>query len=382
MAPVKLAAEQAITMPRCIYTDRALSQSQTLATKLFNQPLYILQQLSNTVGLARLIIVITISCLLGITMGLGALRSYQATATLPTTSFAAPGKVSYCSYASFIAIINFAWWLLAVCLALLIAANLVWLTIAFLFESALYMGVMSMPENAESSAASYAAARQVVGGLAMYSSTIAPVVAKDATIGTMPEDLVHVLAALALMGLGCLWQLMNLSANFAHARRDIQDLQKSNPVFMTGDAVASVQATLTVLSSKKSPAKVTAEEDQDTQQHTSLDTSAIFPSISASSAAAEGMTADEEPAFEVPAAAFSVYTETYDDKPIMPALDSHAMTPASVRPTPRQSEATDVGSVRGTTFNTTAQRYAAYRLRAAQAAAAKGSGTERKQWIR
>lgn len=54
----------------------------------------------------------------------------------------APGKVSYCLYASFIAIVNFAWWLLAVCLALLIAVNLVWLTIAFLFESALYMGVM------------------------------------------------------------------------------------------------------------------------------------------------------------------------------------------------------------------------------------------------
>lgn len=55
---------------------------------------------------------------------------------------AAPGKASYRSYASLIAIINFAWWLLALCLALLIAVNLVWLTIAFLFESALYMGVM------------------------------------------------------------------------------------------------------------------------------------------------------------------------------------------------------------------------------------------------
>jgi hypothetical protein len=44
-----------------------------------------------------------------------------------------------------------------------------------------------VPENAESSAASYAAARQVVGGLALYSSTIAPVVAKDTNLGTMPE---------------------------------------------------------------------------------------------------------------------------------------------------------------------------------------------------
>jgi thiosulfate reductase cytochrome b subunit len=48
------------------------------------------------------------------------------------------------------------------------------------------------------------------------------------------QDLVHVLAALALMGLGCLWQLMNLSANFAHARRDIRGLQQSNPDFVAG----------------------------------------------------------------------------------------------------------------------------------------------------
>lgn len=86
-----------IALYRYIYTDRALSESQTLAAKLFNQPLYILQQLSNTVGLARLIIVITVSCLLGITMGLGALRSYQATATLPTTLC---GESSRCTRSS------------------------------------------------------------------------------------------------------------------------------------------------------------------------------------------------------------------------------------------------------------------------------------------
>jgi hypothetical protein len=102
---------------------------------------------------------------------------------------------------------------------------------------------------------------------------------------------------------------------------------------------------------------------QDTQQHTSLDTSAIFPSISA---AAEATAVDEEPAYEVPAPAFSVYTETYDDKPIVPVLDMSCIASVSARPTSRQSEVTDAGSVRSTTFNTTAQRYAAYRLRAAQ----------------
>lgn len=38
------------------------------------------------------------------------------------------------------------------------------------------------------------------------------------------QNLVHTLAALALMGLGCLWQLMNMSANFAHARRDMGEV--------------------------------------------------------------------------------------------------------------------------------------------------------------
>lgn len=40
----------------------------------------------------------------------------------------------------------------------------------------------------------------------------------------MLQALVHALAALALMGLADLWLLMNLSANFAHARRDIREL--------------------------------------------------------------------------------------------------------------------------------------------------------------
>jgi hypothetical protein len=38
------------------------------------------------------------------------------------------------------------------------------------------------------------------------------------------------------MGLGCLWQLMNASANFAHARRDMREAPGRNEPaqFLTG----------------------------------------------------------------------------------------------------------------------------------------------------
>jgi hypothetical protein len=57
------------------------------------------------------------------------------------TPAGAPGKLSYGSYAGFTAILNFGWWLLTIVVALMIAGNLVWLTVAFLFNSALTMGV-------------------------------------------------------------------------------------------------------------------------------------------------------------------------------------------------------------------------------------------------
>lgn len=40
------------------------------------------------------------------------------------------------------------------------------------------------------------------------------------------QSLVHALAALALMGVADLWLIMNLSAQFAHAKRDLRDLKK------------------------------------------------------------------------------------------------------------------------------------------------------------
>ena len=41
------------------------------------------------------------------------------------------------------------------------------------------------------------------------------------------QHLVHALAALALMGVADLWLLMNLSAQFAHAKRDLKDLWRA-----------------------------------------------------------------------------------------------------------------------------------------------------------
>lgn len=55
------------------------------------------------------------------------------------------------------------------------------------------------------------------------------------------QTLVHVLAALALMGLGCLWLLMNLSAEFAHARRDMRELPGRSPTALTRDVLTAIQ---------------------------------------------------------------------------------------------------------------------------------------------
>jgi hypothetical protein len=75
---------------------------------------------------------------------------------------------------------------------------------------------------------------------------------------------VHVLAALALMGLGCLWLLMNLSAEFAHARRDARELPGRSPTALTQESIAAIQATpFSATSSKKgrtSPTKATRDQ--------------------------------------------------------------------------------------------------------------------------
>lgn len=53
----------------------------------------------------------------------------------------APGKLSYGSYTSFIALLNFGWWLVTIAVTLVMAASLCWLTVAFATSSAVTMGV-------------------------------------------------------------------------------------------------------------------------------------------------------------------------------------------------------------------------------------------------
>jgi hypothetical protein len=53
----------------------------------------------------------------------------------------APGKVSYGSYAVLMSLVTFGVWLMCISIALLIAGQLGWLLVAFLFESAFHMGV-------------------------------------------------------------------------------------------------------------------------------------------------------------------------------------------------------------------------------------------------
>jgi hypothetical protein len=71
----------------------------------------------------------------------------------------------------------------------------------------------------------------------------------NAVLFALVQFLVHVLAALALMGLGCLWQLMNASANFAHARRDMREAPgRNDPAqFLTGVSDCTAPAGNTIM---------------------------------------------------------------------------------------------------------------------------------------
>lgn len=51
--------------------------------------------------------------------------------------------------------------------------------------------------------------------------------AAPASPNPLAQHLVHALAALALMGLADLWLIMNLSATFAHAKRDMRDVSRA-----------------------------------------------------------------------------------------------------------------------------------------------------------
>jgi hypothetical protein len=49
--------------------------------------------------------------------------------------------LSYGSYAGLVALLNFGWWLVTIAVALVMAASLCWLVVAFATSSAVTMGV-------------------------------------------------------------------------------------------------------------------------------------------------------------------------------------------------------------------------------------------------
>jgi hypothetical protein len=82
------------------------------------------------------------SAIVGLCLVLSLLRTYQEAASMPTTKCGAPGRLSYGSYATLTSLITFGVWLMTVVVALLIAAQLCWLMLAFMFEAALARGVV------------------------------------------------------------------------------------------------------------------------------------------------------------------------------------------------------------------------------------------------
>eukprot|EP00879_Flechtneria_rotunda_P017480 GHRR01018327.1.p1 GENE.GHRR01018327.1~~GHRR01018327.1.p1 ORF type:complete len:397 (+),score=97.48 GHRR01018327.1:325-1515(+) len=325
-----------------IFAKRALALTQGLASQVFSTPLKIVQELTNVVGWVTLLMVIIVSCLLGITMFVSLMRTYQRSAQLPTTNCGSPGKLSYGSYAAFAAILNFAWWLLTIVVALLIAANLVWLTIAFLFNNAFTLAVTDTPTQAAAGGCpsnclnlgSFYTALQLEGGCACSGTSVANL--RSAT-NSLWQDLIHVLAALALMGLGCLWQLMNLSANFAHARRDLHGVTghvRANQ-YLTGDAVATVLTSPTYIpSSSKKATPRSFLRDQDAGHTT--DTSGFPTSTPADYDNAAPLT---EPATD-PTADHMTYNSAYESyhdpatagtEPLVPAAGNghQASSPSS-----------------------------------------------------
>jgi uncharacterized membrane protein len=70
-----------------LYTKKALVYTQSVAAQLFaDQRIYMVDQLSSIVGWTTLIGVIVVSCMLGLTMFVSLLRTYQLSARLPSTS--------------------------------------------------------------------------------------------------------------------------------------------------------------------------------------------------------------------------------------------------------------------------------------------------------
>lgn len=60
--------------------------TESVSSQLFDQQIFLVQQLSNVVGWTTLIGLIVVSCLLGVTMLVSLLRTYQFSARMPQTT--------------------------------------------------------------------------------------------------------------------------------------------------------------------------------------------------------------------------------------------------------------------------------------------------------
>lgn len=190
---------------RAIFTRRALDSTRLFSDTLLGTRTYAVDQLSSSVSWVTGLSVIIMSSIVGLCMLLSLLRTYQETARLPSTKCGAhpprsgrapagfpalpclarrahtpstckaslhasvpratrpartrapahphkhpthapknpgpPGRVSYGGYVTLMTLITFGLWLMTVVVALLIAAQLSWLLLAFMFEAAMVHGV-------------------------------------------------------------------------------------------------------------------------------------------------------------------------------------------------------------------------------------------------
>lgn len=126
---------------RAVYTRRALASTQLLGDSLFGARVVGVEQLTTNAQWVTGLGVIIVSAIAGLSLLVSLLRTYQDAARLPAAKCAAPGRVSFGSYATLVSFVTFCAWLLAVAIALTIAGQLAWLLLAFVFEAALARGV-------------------------------------------------------------------------------------------------------------------------------------------------------------------------------------------------------------------------------------------------
>ncbi|GBF88687.1 hypothetical protein Rsub_01586 [Raphidocelis subcapitata] len=447
-----------------IFTRKALDSTRLFSDTLLGTRTYTVDQLSSSVNWVTGLSVIIMSSIVGMCMLLSLLRTYQETARLPKTRCGAPGRISYGGYVTLISLITFGLWLMTVVVALLIAAQLCWLLLAFMFEAAMVHGVTPVVAGS-APAAAFSAASKMLSGLAAPQATAglpqgapatqliaayAAAAGKQgaAAVGACPAScldlgsfrtvfeapqsclcaaaeqhpmllatatgtwqyLVHALAALALMGLADLFLIMNLSAQFAHARRDMAEAARrrryaagSTPR-LSDESAAAVYVTTnpTYGGTPDKKGNGSGRRAQDTAfAHDNARRAAAKPAPPAGYAPA--LDALPDSVIAAPAAASAAPRGMPAAPQPLPPPPQHeherefapasAPAPAEARggAGPRGSGAgagaaavEDEGPAGGPRqYNTTAQRYAAYRLRAAQAnaAAAKAPAGERK-WPR